>query len=168
MISLLELITRRRTETPEPALVSTTDLPTLPEVTLTPGERAWDAYRSIKNNPGCWKQVTYGQLEGGRVVGCFAHHLVRRAGYEIVAPYPGSSYRDQVRIGELRASLPQLAHDYGCYSSFHDHMVPVDVVAERLLGLSYDGRQRLFSGSNGLARVHKLLTDMYGPETNQH
>lgn len=142
---------------------STADITALPDATLTPGERAWDAYRSIKNNPRCWNQNTFGEVQDGRVVGCFAHHLVRRAGYETVAPFAGARARDRVRTRDLAQAdnwrLTWLANEYTYIGN-----APVEAVAAGLLGLAVHATAEMFSGGNSLTRLHMLLEERYGPE----
>lgn len=58
---------------------------TLPDATLTPAERAWDAIGYMEAHPDevnmeCWGEVQ----EDGRTIGCFAHHVVKRAGLEFI------------------------------------------------------------------------------------
>jgi hypothetical protein len=163
-VSFMQLLHRRRTPAPPPSLTTTVDITTLPDATISPAERAWDAYRSIRNNPGCWSQTTFGtQRRDGRVVGCFAHHLVRRAGYDAVAPHPDSHYRDRVSTGALRQAdnprLVELAHKY-----HHIGRVPMEKVAAALLELSTYAAAEMFCGGNNLAGLRVLLEERYGPE----
>ena len=58
---------------------------TLPDATLTPAERAWDAIDYMEKHPEEVNFESWGEVqEDGRVIGCFAHHLVARAGLEFI------------------------------------------------------------------------------------
>lgn len=65
-----------------------TDIETkLPSPTMTPAERAWDAIAYMEAHPDEVDLEDWGKVhpkDASRTVGCFGHHLVKRAGYEFI------------------------------------------------------------------------------------
>jgi len=59
----------------------------LPSPVLTPAERAWDAIAYMRAHPDEVNMESWGMehpQDSTRTVGCFAHHVVKRAGYEFI------------------------------------------------------------------------------------
>jgi hypothetical protein len=124
-----------------------TELPVdLPSPVLTPAERAWDAIDYMRAHPDEANLGTWGKVhpkDRTRTVGCFAHTVVKRAGYTFTAEGEGRGH----------AQTPQGPQ-------------PVYVVAAELLGVdwssaaSFDG---LFSWRGTLAARAELVEARFGP-----
>jgi hypothetical protein len=77
----------------------------LPDAALTPAERAWDAIAYMEAHPDEVNLESWGAVhpdDESRTVGCFAHHVVKQAGYEFADLDDGRMY---VKVGQGREHL---------------------------------------------------------------
>jgi hypothetical protein len=95
--------------------ITEVDITRLPDATLTPAERAWDAIAYMEAHPDEVEMDSWGTVhphDETRTIGCFAHHVVKRAGYEFEA----------LDNDRMHVKTPQ-------------GRMPVHLVANELLGL---------------------------------
>lgn len=128
-----------------------TDIDTtrLPDATITPAERAWDAIEYMTAHPeevdlSCWGRVS--AAYASRTVGCFAHTVVKRAGYEFM------NFGD---MGREWIEMPQGGEAH------------VSRIAAQLLGLEYcpgDCLNPLFGAEGTLAERANLVAERFGPK----
>jgi len=108
----------------------------------TPAQRAWAAFEFIRLHPESWDQSTYGRLSPeGKTRGCFAHHVVRMAGY----PQVSCGLLEQCRchvpneaLDEIQAlsesSLATLREQHGAST----RSISIHAVARELLGGDFE------------------------------
>jgi hypothetical protein len=145
------------------------DLSTLPDLRLSTNERAWSTLWYIEGHPREWEQRTYGRFTDHTrqaTVGCFAHHLVKAAGYEQFGCSVSAVH------GDVPWACPRLGQ-HGCLQADRVRTEtgwrPVSVVAMELLNVSRADNgthlaARLFSGGNSLRNLRKILPELVGKE----
>jgi hypothetical protein len=115
------------------------DITRLPDATLTPAERAWDAIDYMVAHPdeidfSCWGRVH--PADATRTVGCFAHAVVKRAGYQFTGIDPvGREWiegrGDFEHVSKIASELLGLAWAPGCF--LDPLFSPHGTLAERLV-----------------------------------
>lgn len=142
------------------------DTRTLPDPTITPADRAWATLWYLEAHPDEWRQDTFGRfLPDGSTVGCFAHHLVRQAGYtEFGCKHKVNGAPCQTRCSCCLPARPLTCVGAG-YVKTEIGWEGVPSAATRLLGVC--GTGGLYSGGNTLAGIRAILTDLVGPEPAQ-
>lgn len=132
----------------------------------TPAQRAWAAFEFIRLNPEQWDQSSFGRLAGDRVVGCFAHHVVRMAGYEQFGCKDDSPATDpcrhRVKVADLSEELATaLREECGA-----DKTVGTERIARELLG-GAPGTIDLFRPSVTLDYLRLRIKLTFGPNPIQ-
>ena len=114
----------------------------LPSPTMTPAELAWDAIAYMEAHPDEVDLEDWGGVhpkDASRTVGCFAHHLVKRAGYAFL---DGDNARMYVE---------------GPRGTEH-----ISITAMRLLNVTHDD-EGLFRATGTLAGRAELVERTFGP-----
>ena len=156
--------------------MNTLTIEALPEgLELTPSERAWDTFDYIKAHPQGWDQKWYGnRMMDGNVYGCFAHHVVARAGFTITNALALAPNAFQyVPAGEVTEQI-EAAKLVGWFSRYpgyqvEDHIL-VPTLAQHLLGYRVGGgcdtcfEPRLFCPGNDLTRFYRRIEEVFGPK----
>lgn len=154
--------------------MNTLTIEALPQgLELTPAERAWDTYDYLTRHPQLWAQNWYGnRMINGEVRGCFAHHVVARAGHTIASPhqaFPNSvMYIPMAEVvGEIDwTRIEGPTANYSGYGVGGYVLVPT--LAQYLLGYNTGGRcescyePRLFCPGNTLERLSSTITELFG------
>lgn len=166
-MSLLTLLRRSA-----PALADT--LATLPDPTLTRNERAWTTLWYIESHRREWDQGVFGRFTDTsrrNTVGCFAHHLVKTAGYVTFGCYVADALDARPRTPsglfyhDMCSNRPCLHADW---VKTEEGWETVSTVASRLLGVNPREEDRmtqhLFAGGNSIATLRRGLPQLVGAE----
>jgi hypothetical protein len=147
------LVARTRTRTLNAAPA---DITILPDPTITPAERAWATVAYLEAHPGEWDQHNYGEFKrDGSTIGCFAHHLVKNAGYTTFG------CRGDAKGGGCEQGHPQCRD--ASYVKTENGWGFMSDAADRLLGLTDQSNGGLYAGGNTFADIKEIVTFTLGP-----
>lgn len=154
--------------------MTTTKIEVLPgALELTPAERAWDTYDYLIKHPEGWNQQWYGnRMPDGAIHGCFAHHVVARAGFRMEAAHP--AYPTSVMyitIDQLTEPI-DMSRTIGVVSRERDYQVygyvSVPQLAQHLLGYNVGAEcpscdePHLFCTDNTIDVLRARIANLFG------
>lgn len=138
---------------------------------LPPLELAWAALRHIKEHPEGWEQELWGIQSPCGSKFCFAGHVVRLAGYKLLA---AELYRFDDGPSLELVDVDQVPRDLlvGCdVRAPHSQANPLDVrtvhtkgLAMNLLGLDQWQAGQLFGSRNGMGGLRAYVEEYLGAE----
>ena len=154
--------------------MTTTKIEVLPgALELTPAERAWDTYDYLIKHPEGWNQSNYGAYKAGGLEGCFAHHLVARAGFTITAAHPNYPFTPwHIPASEAAEAIKQERLVGACAmneSCSVNGFYTVAVLAQHLLDYKVGAacpccsEPSLFCPLNSMSILHSKLVKLFSP-----